>query len=354
VPSTLVVLLAATLAPAGERTAGWKATEAGHYLDERQQVWFARARCISCHSGLPYALARPALRQIIGVKEASAPEARMLAQIKHRVANWDKLDTKEFGLYYDSNDTLKKQSWGTEAIFNALILASDDRYEGRASPSAATKQALAHLWQTQVKTGDHKGSWEWLDFQEPPWGDKEARYVGTALAAIAVATAPGYATAATDKDTAERVHILRDYLKAKRAGQNLHNQVWGLWTATQIDGILTKAEKKELIAKLLAKQRVDGGWSLLALGPWSRQGGAAREDAADSYATALLLHVLLQTGLSKDHDQMAKGLDWLRNHQATSGAWSSVSLIKKRDPASHVGKFMSDAATAFAVIALSH
>ncbi len=347
--ATLVVLLAASLAPAGEKTAGWKAAEAGHYLDERQQVWFERARCISCHSGLPYALARPALRQLVGDKKAAAPEARLLTQIKQRVANWDKLDTKEFGLYYDSNATLKKQSWGTEAIFNAVILAFDDRSKGRTTPSAVTKEALEHLWQTQVKSGDHKGSWEWLDFQEPPWGDKEARYVGAALAALAVATAPG-----ATSDTNPPVQLLRDYLKEQRPRQNLHNQVWSLWAAAKLDGILTKAEKKELIAKLLTKQQADGGWSLLALGPWSRQGGVAREDVSDSYATALLLHVLQLAGVPKDHEKIAKGLDWLRSHQTTSGAWSSVSLIKKRDPASHVGKFMSDAATAFAVLALSH
>jgi len=34
--------------------------------------------------------------------------------------------------------------------------------------------------------------------------------------------------------------------------------------------------------------------------------------------------------------------------------WQGVSVNKKRDPASHPGKFMSDAATAYAVLALSH
>ncbi len=37
-----------------------------------------------------------------------------------------------------------------------------------------------------------------------------------------------------------------------------------------------------------------------------------------------------------------------------AGAWRGVSVNKKRDPASHSGKFMSDAATAYAVLALSH
>ena len=39
-------------------------------------------------------------------------------------------DTKRFGIYYDSSDERKKQSWGTEAVFNAVILAFDDRYQG--------------------------------------------------------------------------------------------------------------------------------------------------------------------------------------------------------------------------------
>jgi hypothetical protein len=56
----------------------------------------------------------------------------------------------------------------------------------------------------------------------------------------------------------------------------------------------------------------------------------------------------------KDDVKIAKGLDWLKSHQTTTGAWRTVSVNKKRDPNSHSGKFMSDAATAFAVLALSH
>jgi squalene-hopene/tetraprenyl-beta-curcumene cyclase len=342
------------VARAGGGPTGWNPDRAGQYLDERETVWFGYAKCVSCHSGLPYALARPALRQLVGAVTPTEPETRLLTQIRLRVANWKRLDTKEFGLYYDASDELKKQSWGTEAVFNAVILAFDDRYQGRASPGEATKQAFSNLWQTQVQAGDSKGAWDWLDFGEAPWGNAEGRYVGAALAAIAVGTAAGYYTPGADADTDARVALLRGYLRDRLRGQNLHNRAWGLWAATQGEGILTKAEQKKVITQLLAKQQDDGGWSLPSVGAWVRNDRTAQETASDGYATGLILHVIQTAGMPTDDVKVAKGLDWLRRHQTATGPWRGVSVVKKRDPASHPGKFMSDAATAFAVLALSH
>jgi squalene-hopene/tetraprenyl-beta-curcumene cyclase len=346
-------LLASPLARAGGEATGWKAAEAAKYLDERQKVWFGSAKCISCHTGLAYALARPALDKISGEKTPSEQETKLLAQVRRRVANWSKLDSKEFGLYYDSSDEMKKQSWGTEAVFNALILSFEDAYQGRSSPSEATRQAFQHLWETQVQNGDHKGSWEWLDFNEPPWGCIEARYFGAALAAIAIGTAPGYYNSAAESDIHVGVNLLRGYLKDQLQKQNLHNQIFGLWAAAKVDGILTKAEQEKLIDQLLKLQQADGGWSLPSLGSWARKGPASNSES-DGYATALVLHVLQTAGWSKDDKQIAKGLDWLKRNQTATGAWRSDSLVKKRAPNSHTGKFMSDAATAYAVLALSH
>jgi squalene-hopene/tetraprenyl-beta-curcumene cyclase len=337
----------------GEPPAPWNPEKAGQSLDGRAKVWFGSNSCISCHTGLPYALARPALRTLAGTKQASEQEVQLLARIKKRVANWKDLDSKAFGLYYDANDNLKKQSWGTEAVFNALILAFDDRAEGRSAPGDATRQALVNLWQTQVRAGDNKGAWEWLDFNEAPWGNSESPYFGASLAAIAVGTAPGYVRGA-DTDTGARVALLRGYLKGKFEGQNLHNRIWGLWASTQLDRVLTRAEQKKLIDQLFEKQQDDGGWSLPALGTWVRHDRTTQEPASDAYATALILHVVQLAGVSKEDAKVARGLDWLRRNQSATGAWRSVSLVKKRDPATHAGQFMSDAATAYAVLALGH
>jgi squalene-hopene/tetraprenyl-beta-curcumene cyclase len=271
-----------------------------------------------------------------------------------RVEKWKQLDTKAFGLFYDNSDQKKKESWGTEAVFNSVILAFDDQYQGRSSPSEATKQAFLNLWQTQVQGGDHKGSWDWLDFSEPPWGSAEARYFGATLAAIAVGTAPGYYTPGADPDDDARVKLLRSYLKDQFPRQDLHNQAWGLWAAAKTEGILTTADRKKVMDQLFGKQQPDGGWSLPSLGKWVRGDRTAQETASDGYATGLILHVLQTAGVPNDDARIAKGLDWLKHNQAASGAWRGVSVNKKRDPASHTGKFMSDAATAFAVLALSH
>ena len=278
----------------------------------------------------------------------------MLSQIRLRVANWKKLDTKEFGLYYHDSDKKKKESWGTEAVFNATILSFDDRYQGRSSPSADTKQAFSHLWKTQVRTGDNTGTWDWLDFREAPWGDAEARYFGAALAAIAVGTAPGYYTPGADADADAGVKLLRNFLRDGLPKQNLHNQAWTLWAATNVEDILTKAGRKKVIDELLERQQVDGGWSMPSLGAWTRNDGTPQEAASDGYATGLVLHVLQTAGVPRDDKKVTKGLVWLKRNQTATGAWRSASVVKKRDPASHSGKFMSDAATAFAVLALSH
>ncbi|HMC89492.1 MAG TPA: hypothetical protein VKI17_08085 [Gemmataceae bacterium] len=66
------------------------------------------------------------------------------------------------------------------------------------------------------------------------------------------------------------------------------------------------------------------------------------------------MHVVQIAGVPKDNAKLARGLGWLKSNQAATGKWRGISVNKKRNPASHVGKFMSDAATAYAVLALSH
>jgi squalene-hopene/tetraprenyl-beta-curcumene cyclase len=363
--ATLLVALYVERTAWADDLVEWKREKAGAYLDERAQAWFefssadrgegnAQTSCVCCHTLVPYALARPVLRNMTGTTEHAKFEKKLLAQTKSRVQSWANLDTAEFGLLYDDNDLKKKESWGTEAVLNAVILAFDDQYQGQTKPSDVTYQAFANLWKIQTSTGGEKGSWDWLTFKFEPWESKGARYYGAALAAVAVGTAPGYYTKGENAAIDAKVDLLRGYLKSGIADQSLYNRAWSLWASLKLDGVLTKEEQKKVVDQLLEKQRDDGGWSLASLGSFVRSYGTAQETFSDGYATGLVLHVLQTAGVMKDNPRIAQGLTWLRTNQATTGEWRGVSVNKKRNPGTHVGKFMSDAATAYAVLALSH
>jgi hypothetical protein len=239
------------------------------------------------------------------------------------------------------------------AVLNAVILASDDRHQGRTADRDATRRAFANLWQVRCRSGDQKGPWDSLDFGSEPWESNCARYHDADQAAIAVGTAHGYYTPGADADTEDRGNLLRGYLRAGLPGQDLYNRAWALWASTQPKGVLPKDEQQTIIRQRFDAQRDGGGWNLSSLGAIARRDGTTRESASDGYATGLVLHVLQTAGVPKDHREFARGLTWLKTNQAASGAWAGTSVNKNRDPATHVGEFRSNAATAHAVLALA-
>ena len=372
---TLLSLAFAPSLRAGENVADqWDKRGAARYLDQRGDEWYrfssanrgegkTATSCISCHSLLPYAMARPALRRIASDHEATKWEARVLEQTKRRVANWSQLDEPEFQLFYDFNEDKKKQSRGTESILNALVLALEDRFQGRREASAETQDALAILWSTQLREGPQKGAWNWLNFGLEPWESTQGTYMGACLAAIAVGSVAenqSAVAAATAARAKEGVTELRAYLKTNLAVQNLHNKIWLLWASSAMDGLLTPAEKSRLVDEILARQQSNGGFSLGSLGDFTHVEIKSPPTTPDAYATGLALHALQLAACAKDDPRIARGLAWLRAHQDPTGAWRAASVNKVRAPEStnpakaNVGKFMWDAATGYAVLALSH
>lgn len=154
----------------------WDARRAAAYLDGRQAWWMTwptaqrdhDTACVSCHTALPYALARPALATALAEHEIPAAERTMLEQVARRVRLWQEVEP----FYSDQTRGLPKtsESRGTEAILNAVILATRD-----ASASAMSddgKLAFGNLWALQLKAGPQSGGWAWLDFHNEPWEGK--------------------------------------------------------------------------------------------------------------------------------------------------------------------------------------
>jgi hypothetical protein len=351
---------------------GWNPAAAATYLDERMDQWFTNANklrtgdgtttCVSCHSSVGYALARPALRRAMHVATATPQEARLLAETTRRVESYSTHQP-----LYEINDVKKVESRGTEAVLNLVVLASADAAAGRVEPGAGTATALAHLWETQQPDG----TWPWLNFKLEPYETTDAIYHGATLAAIGVGLVPRRAEAASSPGATR----LRTYLRDNFASQSLYNRTFALLASPSFGNLLTSAQRDALIAELRQRQQSDGGWSLQAMGPWRwsateapfKPDGTLDQELlgqSDGFATGLIAYTLLRNGVPAKDRAVSAALGWLKTHQQevriddkTWTVWRAYSLNYDREHGGPKGEpwrrlFMSDAATAFSALAL--
>lgn len=342
-----VLFLCACQANAGDAKS-WDHQTAASYLDGRMSWWesWSTAKrdhdtfCISCHTSLPYALARPDLRP----KEApTAIETAFLDNISKRVSLWNEVEP----FYSDAKNGVPKSSEAraTEAVLNALVLA---RYK---APLAV--QALDNMWALQVKDGVQRGSWIWLNFHNEPWEADDSGFWGASLAGLAAGLAPESYN--NTPRIQENIALLAGYLQREQVGHSTLHRAMALWAAGKLPLLLTAPQRAAIVAEIAARQREDGGWSesLLVIKDWKRRDGTPMDTASDGYGTGLMVAALEESGETSARPAITKGIAWLQAHQDGSGAWLSTSMNKQRDPASDAGRFMNDAATAYSVIALS-
>jgi len=325
----LACLFALTL-----RAGDWESMLAAKYLDDRQQQWAAwkpaqaaGGACLSCHTGLPYLIARPAVRKLHNQSEPTTHEQALLGGLRHRLAQ--PIPAAPY-----------KTGYVVETVLAAAALAPDPA-------------ALDRMWATQTREGPNAGAWAWYSLDLDPYETAVSPYYGATLAAWAVSRMPaGYRA---QPEVAPRVSALVDYLRKNQAGQPLHNRLGLLWSAGQLPGLMTKAEQAALVAELWKLQQKDHGWTLESLGPWGPHPKApTATPGSHPYATALVTFTLQRAGASHKDKRLMYGLNWLAERQdQKTGSWTAPSMNKVYPESSMPAAFMSDMASAFAAAALA-
>ena len=290
---------------------------------------------------------RPALER---TGELLALERRLLDNVAKRVRMW-----KEVEPFYPTkkeSDPKTVESRGSGSYTQrSHSRASSDAPTGGLSADAGL--ALENMWGEQLQSGDAIGAFPWLQFHNSPW-EGDSQYYGAALRGRRGWNGGGKLSILAGQSGASEA-AFRLSGTCERAAQVPINRMMLLWASAKLPDLLTRAQQESIIEEAVGKQQDDGGFSLSSfVGDWKRKDNTPLDARSDGYATGVVVLALEQTGMTRAQPQLQRGLQWLASNQdKKDGHWQAWSLNKQRDPASDAARFMSDAATAYAVLALS-
>ena len=294
--------------------------KAAEFLDSVALQWHSKKGCVTCHTNVPYLIARPIL-------ESKTPVEAITRKL---------FESTSASLKASMDKGVKPPA--LDLIPTVAALALNDRSAGN-TLQPATKMGLDLIWGLQREDG----GWDWKNpYNHEPFEQDE--YFGVALAAWAVAAAPEQyaATPAAEKGIAKLQHYF-----ASRDAPTLFHRAFAVLASTYAIDFLNGAARKDFLRDIFALQKKDGGWSLFDLGPWKVPTPKFEGmPESDGLATGLMLLVALRLETNVADPKVAAGLQWLEKNQRESGWWFTPSIGKVRPTG-----LLANAGTAYAVLA---
>ena len=300
----------------------FSAERAARYLDNASLNWQKRRKCATCHTNMPYLMARPAL----GAVMKDSGEVRSFFEAYY-LARWEQ-------------GKKAPQKPYRPVVVGAALAFNDAQTTGALSDT--TRKTLDLMWTTQGEDG----AW---NLAKCGWAPMEIDdYYGVTLAALATGVAPGnYAETKAAKAGLEKV---RKYLDNKPA-PSLHHRIMIAWASLRIKGLMEKQEREKVLQEMLSKQLVNGGWATPAfLADWKAFKRKDRKphdpNTPDAYGTGLALVVAREMGMPAEDARLQKGVAWLKSNQRESGKWFT------RSPSKDSKNYFTNTGSAFAILGL--
>ena len=304
------------------------------YLDDGAVAWTGSRKCVTCHTTGTYLVTRPALTAQFGPPRSELRQ--FFVGELHRLKGLDD-EQKQAGIH------------PAQVVYIAAGLAEWDAHvTGTLSPE--DDEALRHMLSLQLESGTYNSLDCW-----PPY--ESSAFQEATVAAMAVATAPGWLAGLGDDALKARVEQLKHYLRTTPPPQD-HDRALLLWTATRMPDLLDESQRAAIIDMLWSKQNDDGGWALRDFGKPEEWGGGNRAEKlrsepefanppSDGHQTGLAVLILRDAGVPASDPRIQSAVKWLLANQRESGRWWTRSLNTDS------WHFITYSGTAYPLLALS-
>ena len=280
-----------------------------------------KTRCISCHNqSLPS----------VAVKLADAKGARIDRALASHPAQ------ATLAVWARSRENMMLGNCSVFGFLGNVTYGLFGLAEEGVAPSAETDAVTSCLSGLQKPDG----SWEGGDTRPPLAGRNPFVYTALAVRGLKVYAPPG-----RQEETTARIARAREFLR-RVSPVDTQEEAFKLLGLVWAGG--SRVDVTNQMRRLLALQHRDGGWSQLPTMP------------SDAYASGQALYALRVAGAAASSDSYRKGVQYLLRTQLEDGTWYVRSRAIGFQPYVDSGfphgpdQFISAAATAWAVIALSH
>ena len=306
------------------------------YVEDGAAAWNGANSCVACHTTGAYLCMRPLLTASLGPPSDDI-RSLFVSDLEEREeqANSD-LDDARSGI---GPASVANIAWG--------LAEWDDQVTGELSDE--TRRALALMFRLQDEDGSFGNEDCWPPFES-------SAYQAATVAAMAVATAPGWKNGDHNEATRASIARLRKFLQ-KTEPPHAYASVLLLRAALRWPELMDNADRRQLYSDVFGRRNEDGGWSMRDFASPEEWGGGGRAEKlraepefesppSDAHMTALILITYLEAGMARDDRLIRRGVAWLKSNQRESGRWWTRSLNTDKH------HFITYSASLYALVAL--